>query len=138
MAKNQRRKWFRGLGTNVVSSLLVLAITAPITAGIGFFLGQRNLATEVAEGLALLDLDSTSESLQRLVTASDHALSLLPLRTLDTRSPSIPAIAEVQKRLPKIQTALSEMKREASTALAALNSRRDATLATLKRFGKKR
>ena len=63
MAKEQGREWFRALVIAVVSSVVV----GPITGWIGFLFGKESLSTEVAEGLDLLDLDSTSKSLERLV-----------------------------------------------------------------------
>ncbi len=221
MAKDQGRVWFRAFVISVVSGLVV----TPITGWISFRFGQRNLSTEVAEGLELLDLDSTAQSLERFLTSSDHASSLLrqrtphparastvllsdslerlskaidgvsttefysvqelkelarsggakseitlfgadssyerfikehinkPKRTVDGLAqvkPQLEIVRETAAKIalqldehssvdiPAVETALSEMKREASAALAALNARRHATLETLKRFGRNR
>ncbi len=227
MAENQVGKWLRGLGTNIVTNLVVFVIVALITGTAGYFLGKRNLSGEVADGIRLLELDSTSESLTRLVTSFDQVSSLLReptphpakasvaqltdslerlseaidgVRTTEYYSVkelkelyktdgatasteirffgagssqakfikenigkpkrTVEGLAQVKPRLeivrdaeakialqlehsstvdvPALQTALSEMKLEAGTALSSFNSGREKTLATLKRFGKPR
>ena len=55
MVKDQGREWLR--------AFVVSLVVAAITGWISFRFGQKSVSTEVAEGLDLLDLDSTSESL---------------------------------------------------------------------------
>jgi hypothetical protein len=219
MAKNRGRKWFRELLIAVVSGVIV----GPIVGWISYQSGQKNLSREVADGLALLDLDSTSASLEHLVASFDHASSLLrkqtpppkesllalsnsldklseamngvttteyysveelkklasegssagivlfgmdtpydkfvkenigkPKRTvkgLQQLRPRMEIVREAEAKLAlqlsentsvdilAVEKALSDMKREADKALSSLNSRREATIQTLKRFGKTR
>ncbi len=88
---------------NTASGLLIAAVTG----GVGYWFGQKNLSSEVAEGLSLLDLDTTSESLATLVSSFDRPLSLVSQRK---PHPAKSSVAQLNGTLDKLSKAIDDVK----------------------------
>ena len=103
MTKKKRNGWFGSFVVNILSGLFLLALTW----GVGYWFGKISLSGEVAEGLTLLDLDTTSDSLATLVSSFDNALSLLAQRK---PHPAKSNVAQLNDSLDKLSKALEGVK----------------------------
>ncbi len=103
MTKKKRNGW---LGPFVISTLSGLFLLA-LTWGVGYWFGKKSLSSEVAEGLTLLDLDTTSDSLASLVSSFDNALSLVSQRK---PHPARSNVAQLNDSLDKLSRALEGVK----------------------------
>ncbi len=102
-----------------VKNLAIAVVSSLIVGWISFQYGQKSLSTEVADGIGLLELDSTSESLERIDASFDHVLSLLEQ---GTPYPVTASLEQLTESLEKLSKALASVKTTESYSVEELKA----------------
>lgn len=124
MAKRKKEKWLRPIVQGVVVSFVASAIMWPF----GYYSGRKSLKREVADGLSILNVESTAEAFDTILATADSIVSGLsnsnPHPGLASLTSARTSLEELAQRITEVRTteyySVEELKRLADDGAASI------------------